>query len=164
MAIHGPKKGPNMVIFFPTHCFCTLLPGNCRRFRPKVLSQTPKKALFGQRSYSKGHNHALEKVLTNETPGITTCVQEHGTAVGSHTGPAALSSAAVNTIHVDPSGHPLRLKHLREGKHESHQTPVSSHESEVTFPSSHARASESEPPDRVQHSYRTTWLSLARPT
>ena len=39
-------------------------PGICRRFRPEVLSQTPKNGLFGPRSHSKGPNHALEKVLT----------------------------------------------------------------------------------------------------
>ena len=39
-------------------------------FGPKVLSQTPKNAVFRPRSYSKGPNHALEKVLTKETPGI----------------------------------------------------------------------------------------------
>ena len=55
--------------FFPTHCFYTS-PGICRRFRPKVLSQTPKNAVFDPRSYSKGPNHALKKVLTNETPCI----------------------------------------------------------------------------------------------
>ena len=65
MAIHGLRKRP----FFPTHCFY-VSPGICRRFSPQVLFQTPKKALFRPRSYSKGPNHALEKVLTNETPGI----------------------------------------------------------------------------------------------
>ena len=39
---------------------------------------------------------------------IATCVQERGTAVCSHMGQVALSSAAVNTIHVDPSGHDCR--------------------------------------------------------
>ena len=53
----------------PTHCFY-VSPGICRRFRPKVLSQTPKNAVFDPRSQSKGPNHALKKVLTNETPGI----------------------------------------------------------------------------------------------
>ena len=55
--------------FFPTHCFYTS-PGICRRFWPEVLTQTPKNAVFQPRSYSKGPNHALEKVLTKETPGI----------------------------------------------------------------------------------------------
>ena len=32
-------------LFSPTHCFYTF-PGICRRFRQKVLSQTPKKRLF----------------------------------------------------------------------------------------------------------------------
>ena len=55
--------------FSPTHCFCTS-PGICRRLRPEVLSQTPKKkTFFDPRSYSKRPSHALEKVLTNETPG-----------------------------------------------------------------------------------------------
>ena len=55
--------------FFPTHCFYTF-PGICRRFWPEVLTQTPKNAVFRPRSYSKGPNHALEKVLTKETPCI----------------------------------------------------------------------------------------------
>ena len=55
--------------FPPTHCFY-VSPGICRRFWPEVLTQTPKNAVFRPRSYSKGPNHALEKVLTKETPGI----------------------------------------------------------------------------------------------
>ena len=55
--------------FSPTHCFY-VFPGICRRFWPEVLTQTPKNAVFRPRSYSKGPNHALEKVLTKETPGI----------------------------------------------------------------------------------------------
>ena len=55
--------------FSPTHCFYTF-PGICRRFWPEVLSQTPKNVVFDPRSYSKCPNHALEKVLTNETPDI----------------------------------------------------------------------------------------------
>ena len=42
--------------------------GICRRFRPKALFQTPKNAFLGPRSYSKGPNHALGKILTSETP------------------------------------------------------------------------------------------------
>ena len=56
--------------FSPTHCFLrspwdlpTIL---ARGPRPK----RPKTPFFRPRSYSKGPNHALEKVLTNETPGI----------------------------------------------------------------------------------------------
>ena len=55
--------------FSPTHCFY-VSPGICRRFWPEVLTQTPKNAAFRPRSYSKAPNHALEKVPTNETPGI----------------------------------------------------------------------------------------------
>ena len=69
MAIHGPKKGPKLVIF-PNALFLrfpwdlpTIL---ARRSYPK----RPKTPLFRPRSYSKGPNHALEKVLTNETPGF----------------------------------------------------------------------------------------------
>ena len=63
-----PKKVQNWP-FSPTHCFY-VSPGICRRFWPEVLTQTPKNAVFRPRSYSKGPNHALEKVLTKETPGI----------------------------------------------------------------------------------------------
>ena len=45
MVNYGPRKVRKRP-FVPTHCFY-------RRFRPKLLSQTPKKALFNQRSYSK---------------------------------------------------------------------------------------------------------------
>ena len=55
--------------FSPTHCF-HVSPGICRRFWPEVLTQTPKNVVFRPRSYSKGPNHALEKVLTKETPCI----------------------------------------------------------------------------------------------
>ena len=57
--------------FSPTHCFY-VSPGICRRFWPEVLTRTPKNAVFRPRSYSKGPNHALEKVLTKETPSICT--------------------------------------------------------------------------------------------
>ena len=53
------KKRPKTVIF-PTHYFC-VSPVISRRFRSKVLSQTPNKALFYPRSHAKGPNHALEK-------------------------------------------------------------------------------------------------------
>ena len=43
-----PKKVQKRT-FFPTHCFYTS-PGIYRRFRSKVLSQTPKKSLFPTRS------------------------------------------------------------------------------------------------------------------
>ena len=59
--------------WFPTQRFYTL-PGIYRRFRPKVLSQTPTNAFLDQRSHSKAPNHALEKVLTNETPCMCVCV------------------------------------------------------------------------------------------
>ena len=74
MVIRGPEKGPKLA-FFPTHCFYTS-PGICRRFWTEVLTQTPKNAVFHPRSYSKGPNHALEKVLTKETPGMFEV--EHG--------------------------------------------------------------------------------------
>ena len=57
--------------FSPTHCF-HVSPGICRRFWPEVLTQTPQNAVFRPRSYSKGPNHALEKVLTKETPCTST--------------------------------------------------------------------------------------------
>ena len=44
----GPKKGPKMVIF-PNALF-SHFPWFYRRFRPNVPSQTPKKALFYQKS------------------------------------------------------------------------------------------------------------------
>ena len=62
-----PKKVQNWP-FCPTHCFY-VSPGICRRFWTET--QTPKNAVFRPRSYSKGPNHALEKVLTKETPGIS---------------------------------------------------------------------------------------------
>ena len=56
---------------FPQRIVFYVFPGICRRFWPEVLTQTPKKnVVFRPRSYSKGPNHALEKVLTNETPGM----------------------------------------------------------------------------------------------
>ena len=62
-----PKKVQNWP-FSPTHCF-HVFPGISRRFWPEVLTQTPQNAVFHPKSYSKGPNHALEKVLTKETPG-----------------------------------------------------------------------------------------------
>ena len=47
-----------------------IFPGICERFRPNVLSQTPKSVFFDPRSYSKGPNHVLEKVPTSETHSI----------------------------------------------------------------------------------------------
>ena len=71
MANHGPKKtSENGRSFSPTHCLCNTL-GIYRRFPPRVIFQTPRKALFHPRSRSKSPNHAMEKVLTNETPGIS---------------------------------------------------------------------------------------------
>ena len=67
-----PKKVQNWP-FSPTHCFY-VSPGICRRFWTEVLTQTPKNAVFHPRSYSKGPNHALEKVLTKETPSSEECV------------------------------------------------------------------------------------------
>ena len=68
MVYHGTKNGPKTALF-PDALFYTF-PGICRRFRPEVLFQTPKNAFWGPRSYSKGHNHALENVLTSEPPGM----------------------------------------------------------------------------------------------
>ena len=56
--------------FSPTHCF-NAFPTSCWRFPTWVLVRTPKKALFYRKSYSKGPTHALEKVLTKQTP--STC-------------------------------------------------------------------------------------------
>ena len=50
-------------------------------FRHGVLFQTPKKTLFHQRSYSKGPNQALEKVLTNETPCIFQDIELRGVSM-----------------------------------------------------------------------------------
>ena len=66
MAIHGPQNGPETVIF-PNALFSLSL-GIYRRFRPKVLSQTPEKALLALRSYSKDPNRALEKVQPTKHP------------------------------------------------------------------------------------------------
>ena len=69
LAIHGPENGPKLIIF-PNALFLRF-PWDL----PTILVRgpnpnAPKNAVFDPRSYSKGPNHALEKVLTNETPGI----------------------------------------------------------------------------------------------
>ena len=58
------KKGPKTVIF-PTHVFW----GIYRHF-PDMGSYSKRhpKGIFHQRSHSKGPDHALEEVLTSETP------------------------------------------------------------------------------------------------
>ena len=76
---HSWTRKKSKIGHFSQRIVLHISPGIGRRFRPKVLSQTPKKALFGQRSYSKGPNHALEKVLTNETP----CICIHPSPLGS---------------------------------------------------------------------------------
>ena len=48
------------VVFFSFSTFTNI-------FRHGVLFETPRKALFHRKSYSKGPNHALEKDLTIET-------------------------------------------------------------------------------------------------
>ena len=68
MVNHGPPKRSENSNFSRRIVVLYTFPGICRRSRPKVLSQTPKNAFVDPRSYSKGPNHALEKVLTNETP------------------------------------------------------------------------------------------------
>ena len=55
-----PKTSENH--HFSRRIVFTLLMGFADVFRPQVLSQTPQKALFYPRSYSKGPNHALEEV------------------------------------------------------------------------------------------------------
>ena len=78
-----PKRSENghfsrrIVFFF----FFTFLLGFVDVFLHEVLYQTPKKALFYRRSYSKGPSHALEKVLTTVTPDIW--VARDSTCVGS---------------------------------------------------------------------------------
>ena len=79
-----PSVDPKMVqnwSFSPTHCFY-VFPGICRRFWPEVLTQTPKNAVFRPRSYSKGPNHALEKVLTKETPCMEQMANSRASIVG----------------------------------------------------------------------------------
>ena len=51
---------------FPTHCFLHFPWDLPTIFARGPIPKRPKKALFCPRSYSKGPNHALEKVLTNE--------------------------------------------------------------------------------------------------
>ena len=67
-ARHGhpwtPEKSPKTALFPRRIVLCNNFPGICRRFRQKILSQTPKKNFLGPRSYSKG----WKKVLTSETP------------------------------------------------------------------------------------------------
>ena len=61
------RKHPKTAIF-PDAFFYTSL-GICRRFPTSdPVPNAQKKALFYRRSYITGPNHALEKVLTTETP------------------------------------------------------------------------------------------------
>ena len=58
MLIHGtPQRSKNG--HFHQHIVFTHFSWFADVFRPQVLSQTPKKAILGPRSYSKGANHAL---------------------------------------------------------------------------------------------------------
>ena len=66
---HGPPKWPENGHFSQRIVF-TLSLGFTDVFGRRVLFQTAKNAFLGPRSYSKGLNQALEKVLTNETPGL----------------------------------------------------------------------------------------------
>ena len=52
---------------FPRRIVFTLLLGFAV-FRPQVPFQTAKNAVFSPKSESKSPDHALEKVLTDETP------------------------------------------------------------------------------------------------
>ena len=69
MVNYGPPKKRPKTTIFPDALFLHLL-GFTDIFRPQVPSQTLQKAPFYPRSYSKSPNHALEKVLTSETPCI----------------------------------------------------------------------------------------------
>ena len=72
------KEGPKTAFSpSPTHCF-TLPMGFTDVFGRKALFQAAKNALLGPRSESKGPNHALEKVPTNETP----CIREDHFVMG----------------------------------------------------------------------------------
>ena len=68
LAIQGPKKGPKLATF-PNALFLRF-PWDLPTILARGLTQTPQNAVFRPRSYSKGPNHALEKVLTKETPGM----------------------------------------------------------------------------------------------
>ena len=68
MVNHGHKIGPKTAIFADA-LFFYMFPTFCQRFPTRgPIPNAHKKALFHQRSYSKGPNHAMEQVLTNETP------------------------------------------------------------------------------------------------
>ena len=82
LAIHGPKKGPKTV-FFPNALFLRFHWDLPTIFAMGSYPKRQKKALFGQKSYSKGPNHALEKVLTNETPGIPVPITTLSCRIGS---------------------------------------------------------------------------------
>ena len=66
IAIHGPKKVQNWQ-FFPNALFLRF-PWDLPTILARGPNPNPKTPFFYPRSYSKGPNHALEKVLTNETP------------------------------------------------------------------------------------------------
>ena len=65
---HGPTKSSENGHFSRRICL-HMFPMFAYVIRQRVLIQTPKNAsFFAEGSHSKGPNHALEKVLTNETP------------------------------------------------------------------------------------------------
>ena len=65
-----PKNKVRKRPFSPTHCVY-IFPTCCRRFPTwGPIPNAQESTLFHQKSYSKDPNHALENVLTNETPGI----------------------------------------------------------------------------------------------
>ena len=91
LARHGHSMVPKTVqkkSFFPTHCFFNTFPGICR------------KAFLGPRSLSKGPNHALEKVLTKETPSF--CLQVFCQSWMFQTWRRSISVAEVNFFVVNP--------------------------------------------------------------
>ena len=62
------RKHPKTAIF-PDALFFYTSPGICRRFPTSgPIPNAPKRHFFYRRSYTTGPNHALEKVLTTETP------------------------------------------------------------------------------------------------
>ena len=76
------KKGPKTVLF-PNALSLRFHWDWPTIFAMGSYPKRQKKALFGQRSYSKGPNHALEKVLTNETPGIPVPITTLSCRIGS---------------------------------------------------------------------------------
>ena len=74
--------------FPPNALFFTFPLGFADDFRRRSYPKRQKKALFGQRSYSKGPNHALEKVPKPTKHPVFVCVSTTGrpVSIGSNNG------------------------------------------------------------------------------